>query len=209
MRPVKGKFISLEGGEGTGKSTQMQLLADRMNAAGIDVITTREPGGTSGAEDIRALLVEGEPGRWGGRTEALLVNAGRADHVARKIVPALDSGKWVVCDRYIHSTLAYQGAARGLDETDLLALHRFATGDLWPDFTIIFDVDPLVGLQRAATRQMGEARFEGETSAFHAAVRKRMLAFTADERCAIVDASSAADAVAEKVWALITSRFAL
>ncbi|WP_339708973.1 dTMP kinase [uncultured Sphingosinicella sp.] len=201
-----GRFISFEGGEGSGKSTQLRRLAARLSAQDVIVITTREPGGTPGAEDIRQLLVEGEPGRWDGRVEALLVNAARADHVARLIRPALAEGKWVLCDRYVHSTLAYQGAARGLDDAELRQLHAFATGDLWPDLTIVLDVDPTLGLARAAGRAGGEARFEGEPPAFHKAVRDRFLSFS---DVAVVPSDAPIDDVTDAVWSVVAERFGL
>lgn len=201
-----GRFISFEGGEGSGKSTQLRRLAARLSAQDVTVITTREPGGTPGAEDIRQLLVEGEPGRWDGRVEALLVNAARADHVARLIRPALAEGKWVLCDRYVHSTLAYQGAARGLDEAELRQLHAFATGDLWPDLTIVLDVDPALGLARAAGRAGGEARFEGEPPAFHKAVRDRFLSFP---EVTVIPSDASVDDVTDAVWSVVTERFGL
>jgi len=203
---VGGRFISFEGGEGSGKSTQLRRLAARLSAQDVTVITTREPGGTPGAEDIRSLLVEGEPGRWDGRVEALLVNAARADHVARLIRPALAEGKWVLCDRYVHSTLAYQGAARGLDEAELRRLHAFATGDLWPDLTIVLDIDPALGLARAAGRAGGEARFEGEPPAFHKAVRERFLSFP---DVAVIPSDAPVDDVTDRVWAAVAERFGL
>jgi dTMP kinase len=203
---VGGRFISFEGGEGSGKSTQLRRLAARLSAQDVIVITTREPGGTPGAEDIRQLLVEGEPGRWDGRVEALLVNAARADHVARLIRPALAEGKWVLCDRYVHSTLAYQGAARGLDDAELRQLHAFATGDLWPDLTIVLDVDPTLGLARAAGRAGGEARFEGEPPAFHKAVRDRFLSFS---DVAVVPSDAPIDDVTDAVWSIVAERFGL
>lgn len=201
-----GRFISFEGGEGSGKSTQLRRLAARLSAQDVTVITTREPGGTPGAEDIRSLLVEGEPGRWDGRVEALLVNAARADHVARLIRPALAEGKWVLCDRYVHSTLAYQGAARGLDEAELRRLHAFATGDLWPDLTIVLDIDPALGLARAAGRAGGEARFEGEPPAFHKAVRERFLNFP---DVAVIPSDAPVDDVTDRVWTVVAERFGL
>jgi dTMP kinase len=203
---VGGRFISFEGGEGSGKSTQLRRLAARLSAQDVTVITTREPGGTPGAEDIRSLLVEGEPGRWDGRVEALLVNAARADHVARLIRPALAEGKWVLCDRYVHSTLAYQGAARGLDEAELRRLHAFATGDLWPDLTIVLDIDPALGLARAAGRAGGEARFEGEPPAFHKAVRERFLNFP---DVAVIPSDAPVDDVTDRVWTVVAERFGL
>lgn len=203
---MAGRFISFEGGEGSGKSTQLRRLAARLAAHDVTVVTTREPGGTPGAEDIRRLLVEGEPGRWDGRVEALLVNAARADHVSRLIRPALAGDTWVLCDRYVHSTLAYQGAARGLDEAELRQLHAFATGDLWPDLTIVLDVDPALGLARAAGRAGAEARFEGEPPAFHKAVRERFLSFP---DVAVIPSEASVDDVGDAVWAVVSARFGL
>lgn len=206
---MTGRFITFEGGEGSGKSTQLTLLASELRARGIEVVTTREPGGTPGAEAVRALLVEGEPGRWNGTSEALLINAGRADHVAKLIRPALAAGVWVICDRFVHSTIAYQGAARGVPEDELRTLHRFAAGDLWPDLTLILDIDSEAGLRRARTRAAGEARFEGEAAAFHVAVRERMLAFADDEACEIIDAGGDIDAVAARIWSVVSEHFGL
>ncbi len=204
-----GKFISFEGGEGGGKSTQLRRLADRLRGLGKEIVETREPGGTPGAEVIRTLIVEGEQGRWDGRSEALLVNAARADHVTRLIQPSLDAGRWVLCDRYVHSTFAYQGAARGLDEDDLRALHRFSTGDLWPDLTLILDVPPETGLDRAAARRDGEARFEGEGRSFHDAVRDRLLAFGDEHNCVVINASADIDTVEQDIWAAVSAHFGL
>ncbi len=200
-----GRLITFEGGEGAGKSTQAALLADRLRAAGIDVDTTREPGGTDGAEAIRSLLVTGAADRWNAASEALLVNAARADHVARRIRPALTAGRWVICDRFIDSTLAYQGAGKGADDADLRALHRFATGNLWPDLTLILDLPVATGLKRAAARLGGEARFEAHDTAFHARVAAgfRDLAAHEPARCRLIDASGTVDAIAARVWAMV------
>lgn len=197
-----GRLITFEGGEGAGKSTQAALLADRLRAAGIDVDTTREPGGTDGAEAIRGLIVTGAADRWSAASEALLVNAARADHVARRIRPALAAGRWVVCDRFIDSTLAYQGAGKGADVADLRTLHRFATGDLLPDLTLILDLPIATGLTRAAARPGGEARFEAHDAAFHARVAQgfRDLAASEPGRCRLIDASGTVGAIAALVW---------
>ena len=197
-----GKFISFEGGEGSGKTTQIARLAEWLRARGHDVVTTREPGGTEGAEAIRALLVEGEPGRWSGRTEALLMNAARSDHVEQLVRPALADGQWVLSDRYAHSTLAYQGAARGLEPDELIALHYLATEGLWPDLTILLDVPVEMGLERASKRAGKETRFEEEGEDFHEDVRQGFLDVAAvDDRIAIIDASEDEEAV----WAALLS----
>lgn len=199
---VAGRFITLEGGEGAGKSTQIRALAARLAAAGIDPIVTREPGGTPGAEAIRALLVTGEPGRWDAAGEALLLNAARADHVARTIRPALAEGRWVLCDRYADSTFAYQGGGKGADRAMLVALHHIATGGLWPDLTLLLDLPVSAGLARTIDRSGGEGRFEAHGTEFHERIRAVFLARAeADpERFRIIDASAPADAVAEAVW---------
>jgi dTMP kinase len=204
---VPGRFISFEGGEGAGKSTQIVRLADHLRARGFDVVTTREPGGTAGAEAIRALLVNGEPGRWSGAAEALLMNAARADHVERLIRPALARGAWVLTDRFVHSTLAYQGVARGLDVTALKQLHSFATGDLWPDLTFVLDVPVALGLSRAAARRDGEGRFEAAGTAFHEAVRSAMREFAAAPDCVLIDAAVDIDKVAGAVAVAVEARF--
>ncbi|MBV7256931.1 dTMP kinase [Pacificimonas sp. WHA3] len=201
---MTGRFISFEGGEGAGKTTQIKRLAERLRGEGQDVVLTREPGGTPGAEAIRELLVTGETGRWNGRTEALLMNAARADHVARLILPALGEGKWVLCDRFGHSTLAYQGVARGMDLEELLALHNIATEGLWPAKTLLFDLPVRAGLARAGVRGGTEARFEGEALAFHEKVRAGFLALAKQDKCmTVIDAERDADAVAAHVWRVI------
>ncbi|MEO0500027.1 MAG: dTMP kinase [Pseudomonadota bacterium] len=202
--PAAGRFISFEGGEGAGKTTQIERLARRLREAGAEVVTTREPGGTPGAEAIRALLVKGETTRWDGRTEALLMNAARADHVAKVILPALDRGAWVLSDRYGHSTLAYQGFARGMDTSELLNLHNIATGGLWPAQTFLLDLPVEAGLARAIGRGDKEARFEGEARAFHQRVRDGFLTMARDDESMVtIDAAEDADAVAAAIWAAV------
>ncbi|MGB3723698.1 MAG: dTMP kinase [Pacificimonas sp.] len=198
---MAGRFISFEGGEGAGKTTQILRLSKELTARGYDVVTTREPGGTPGAEAIRALLVEGEPARWNGRTEALLMNAARADHVSRAIIPALERGSWVLCDRYAHSTLAYQGHARGMDMKALLALHDVATDGLWPTLTFLLDLPVEAGLGRARGRGGKEARFEGEALAFHQKVHEGFLSLLHEDSCMKrIDAMQDEDAVAGDIW---------
>lgn len=199
----RGRFITLEGGEGAGKSTQAALLAERLRATGIDVDVTREPGGTPGAEAIRDLFVTGAVDRWSATTEALLINAARADHVARRIRPALDAGRWVICDRFIDSTLAYQGAGKGADISELRYLHSLSTGDLWPDLTLMLQLPIADGLARAAARSGSTARFEAHDLAFHQRVADgfRLIASSEPERCKLIDARNGIDAVAERLWA--------
>ena len=203
---TSGRFISFEGGEGTGKSTQIRLLAERLRDAGYEVVVTREPGGTDGAEAIRDLLLNGEPGRWSPVTEALLMNASRADHVERLVRPALARGAWVLTDRYADSTFVYQGIAGHVNATALQALHSHATADLWPDLTIILDLPEGEGLSRALTRG-GEGRFEAKGAAFHAAVRQGFRQRAAGEplRCRLIDASGSVEAVAARINAAVQS----
>ena len=202
---MAGRFISFEGGEGSGKSTQLRLLADRLRGQGIDVVTTREPGGTEGADAIRALILTGHADRWGVHAEALLMNAARADHVERLIRPSLARGAWVVCDRYADSTLVYQGIGGGLAEAELRALHQVATGDLWPDLTLILDIPESEGLARAVARPGQELRFESKGADFHAAVRAGYRSRAAAEpgRCQLIDAAGSVEDVAKRIWAAV------
>jgi dTMP kinase len=206
---MTGRFITFEGGEGAGKSTQIALIAGRIQSLGIDMQVTREPGGTTGAEAIRDLLVHGKVDRWSAVSEALLINAARADHVARVIRPALDAGRWVICDRYIDSTLAYQGIGKGVPRDDLLALHRLATGDLMPDVTIVLDARLEVAGDRLAVRKQREpdlgSRFEAHPDDFHRAIAEgfRAVAASFPDRCRLVDANGAIDAVSAAIWAAI------
>lgn len=165
---MPGRFISLEGGEGAGKSTQARALAAALARRGIDAAVTREPGGSEGAEAIRALLLQGRVDRWGARAEALLFAAARADHVATLIRPALAAGRWVVCDRFLDSTRAYQGAAEGVDDAAILALHGFGSQGLMPDRTFFLDVPAEQGHRRAVTRDGGAVdRFAMQDTGFH------------------------------------------
>ncbi len=203
------RFISFEGGEGVGKSTQIALLAARLRHLGETVVVTREPGGTPGAEEIRQLLVNGAPGRWTPATDTLLIQAARADHVARLIRPALDAGHTVLCDRFIHSTLAYQGYGKGLPLADLHWLHRFVTDDLWPDRVLWLDLPVEQGLARSGRRASGtgplapgEQRFEQLDHAFHQRVRSGFAALAeADPRIVRIDASQSVGDVSAAVAA--------
>lgn len=187
----RGRFITIEGGDGAGKSTQAGLLATALERAGIAVRATREPGGSPGAEAIRGLLLEGEGGRWDARGEALLLVAARHDHVARLIEPALADGTWVVCDRFADSTLAYQGYGRGLALADIAALHRFALGDFVPDLTLVLDLPVALGLARLAARSTAADRFERLDPAFHERLRDgfRRIAAAEPARCVLIDAA--------------------
>lgn len=205
---AQGRFITLEGGEGAGKTTLAAGLADRLRRSGLEVIVTREPGGTPNAELLRALLVEGEPGRWSPLAETLLLYAARDDHVRTLIKPALDRGAWVICDRFSDSTRAYQGAAGGLDAARLAAIDTASLDGFAPDLTLVVDLDPDDGLAR--TRHRGEAatRFEQQPAHFHAALRQAFLDIAAaePERCAVINGAEPAEAVLEQARAVMTRR---
>jgi dTMP kinase len=177
-----GRFIALEGGEGAGKSTQARLLADALRARGLDVVVTREPGGTPGAEAIRKLLLEGAPGDegtgWNPRAEALLFAAARSDHVEQLIRPAIARGAWVVCDRFLDSSRAYQGGGGGLSDADIVTLHAIGSEGLLPDLTVLIEVSPEVAAERLALRDTeGTDRIGGRDTAYHARVAQAFAAF--------------------------------
>ncbi len=200
---ARGFFITFEGGEGAGKSTQLTRLADRLEATGRDLVRTREPGGSPGAEAIRSLLVTGEADRWSPITETLLMYAARRDHIERVIAPALARGAVVLCDRFADSTRAYQGAGGGAPASLISALQAEVLGDLQPDLTLILDLPTASGLARAAGRGGGEARFESKGLAFHERLRAGFLVIAqADpERCRIVDAAADEAVVGATIWA--------
>lgn len=199
-------LISFEGGEGAGKTTQINLLAARLSALNQRVVTTREPGGTPGAETIRTLLVEGAAERWTAETDALLIAAARADHVARCIRPALMEGKIVLCDRFVHSTLAYQGGGHGLDRAKLVALHEFASGGLWPRLVLWLDLPAEQGLERARARRGGEDRFEQHDLQFHHRVHAAFHDMAvSDPSVRRIDGSVSTEIVANAIWAEVVS----
>lgn len=208
---ARGRFITVEGGEGAGKSTQVDLLVAALARAGIAHRRSREPGGSAGAETIRRLLLEGADERWDAIGEALLLYAARRDHVVRLIEPALAAGCWVVCDRFADSTLAYQGYGRGLPIADLAALHRFALGDFAPDLTLVLDLPADEGLRRAARRSPAADRFERLDPAFHQRLRQGFLRIAADDpaRCVVIDAAGDRDGVHRAVLAAIAARLGL
>jgi dTMP kinase len=166
-----GLFIVLDGQDGSGKTTQVATLKDTLERIGYEVVTTREPGGSPGAEAVRSLLVNGDPGRWDGISELLLFAAARRNHVETVIKPALAAGKIVLCDRFVLSTMAYQGYGHGVSLGLIETITRIAIGDFEPDLTLLFYIDPAIGLQRAAQRRGGEERFESLGMAFHERVR--------------------------------------
>ena len=200
-------FVTFEGGEGTGKSTQIARLAARLKQRGIDPVVTREPGGTPLAEGIRALLLDSGR-RPGALAEAFLMEAARAELVATVIRPALDQGRVVLCDRYDDSTLAYQGAGRGLDAAMLRGWNRAATGGLEPDLTLLFDLDPAAGLARRAGAAEAPNRLDREPAEFHARVRGRFLELAREQpgRWVVLDATRAPDRLEREVWTAVESR---
>lgn len=203
------RFITFEGGEGAGKSTQAKRLAAALNTCGVAVCATREPGGSPGAEQIRALLVEGEPGRWDVLTETLLMFAARADHLAETIRPALAAGRWVICDRFTDSTYAYQGAGRGLDARTIAAIETAAVQSFRPEITFILDVPVETGLSRAGARGAHETRFEHFDTAFHVRLRNYFhdLAQRETGRCVLIDSTAPPDDVAAQIWQCVSTRF--
>ena len=205
---ASGKFITLDGGEGTGKSTQVTLLAEGLRDAGKDVTVTREPGGAPGAEEIRTLLVEGAVERWDPMTEALLHVAARRQHLKETIQPALDAGRWVVCDRFADSTMAYQGYGLGLGRDAMAGLHQLAIGGMTPDLTVVLDLAVETGLARAAAKTGGEDRYERMDAEFHRRLRDGFLdiARREPERCVVIDAVGAVDAVRAAIRDVVGER---
>jgi dTMP kinase len=209
--PGRGRFISFEGGEGSGKSTQIRTLAERLGAAKLRAVVTREPGGSPGAEVIRHLLLSGMGKLLGAEAETLLFAAARDDHVRSVIQPALTQGTWVLCDRFSDSTRAYQGSLGKVAPEVLNAMERVTIGDLKPDLTIILDVPVEVGMKRAAARRGGGApdRFEAEDVKFHQELREayRQIAVDNPQRCVLVDANAEPGTVAANIWAALRDRF--
>ena len=188
----RGRFVTIEGGEGAGKSTQLGLLVAALGRARIPARATREPGGSPGGEAIRRLLLEGDGERWDALSEAFLLLAARRDHVTRLIAPSLAQGIWVVSDRFADSTLAYQGYGGGVALEDLAKLHRLALGSFVPDLTVILDLPAEIGLARAAARASVDDRFERLDRAFHERLRQgfRQIAAENGARCVLIDGSS-------------------
>lgn len=210
MADTRGRFITFEGGEGTGKSTQAAVLADHLKSFGLGVVLTREPGGSPGAEAIRHVLLSGAAKPLGAHAEAILFAAARDDHVRQVIRPALESGHWVICDRFADSTRIYQGSLGNVDARLISGLERISVGATKPDLTLVLDLPAEVGLERAA-RRSGKAadRFESETLDFHKKLREayRELTEREPERCVMVDASRDTKAVGETIWAIVNERF--
>jgi dTMP kinase len=207
---IQGKFITFEGGEGAGKSTQLKRLVARLEKGGREVVATREPGGSPGAEIIRDIVLKGRADRWSPVTETLLMYAARRDHVERVIRPALAKGAWVVCDRFADSTRAYQGAAGGTDPGLIAELEVHVLEETVPDLTLIFDLPVTEGLERAFVRAGAEMRFESKGQAFHERLRESFLSIARAEptRCALIDAAGSLEEVEARVWAAVQDRLA-
>jgi len=206
---TRGQFISFEGGEGAGKSTQSRLLCRRLETFGIDALVTREPGGSAGAEEIRALLVSGQVDRWNPLTEALLHFAARHDHVQRTILPALERGVWVITDRFLDSTLAYQGYGQGVDLEKLNRIGEFVVGAAMPNLTLILDLPVAEGFARTELRADGVSRYEQMDRAMHERMRQgfHRIAKTKTARCRMIDAALDTESVHQAVWHSVQERF--
>ncbi|MFZ1414541.1 MAG: dTMP kinase [Defluviicoccus sp.] len=204
----QGKFITLEGGEGAGKSTQAALLTDALRSAGIGVVSTREPGGTEGAEAIRSLLINAPDSRWSAVSEVLLHYAARREHLDKVILPALGRGACVVCDRFADSTMAYQGYGLGCDRQMISALHQLVVGTFRPDLTLVLDVEPGLGHVRAAGRGQPSDRYERLDGAFHERVRAGFLAIARaePERCVIIAGTGTVAEVAQRIRRTVAER---
>lgn len=207
---MRGRFITFEGGEGSGKSTHARVLADRLHAAGIEAVLTREPGGSAGAEIIRHILLSGIAKPLGAETEAILFAAARDDHVRATIRPALEAGKWVICDRFIDSTRVYQGALGKVDGKLIRSLERITVGSAMPDLTFFLDVPANIGLARAKRRrgQGATDRFEAESIEFHEELRRAYLSLAEHEpkRCIVIDGRAPREVVSERIWTTVEQR---
>jgi dTMP kinase len=207
-----GQFITFEGGEGTGKTTQVQLLASLLRARGHDVVTTREPGGAAGADTIRSLLVSGATDKWDPLSESLLLFAARREHLVKTIWPALEQGAWVLCDRFADSTLAYQGYGHSVPIEFIENLYDVVVGEFVPDLTLILDIDVEIGLARANARNTDTAsredRFERMDIAFHERLRTGFLYIARNDpgRCAVIDADNQPDIVGAEIWKTVETR---
>ena len=208
---MAGTFVTFEGGEGAGKSSNLRMLVDALEAAGKTVVATREPGGSKGAEEIRKLLVEGAVDRWDRVSEALLHYAARRDHVERLIRPALERGDWVVCDRFADSTMAYQGYGHGFGRDLIESLHKLSLGDLKPDLTLILDLPVEAGLARAGSRGEDENRYERMVDGFHQRLRDGFLDIARREpdRCTVIDATQGLAGVQAAIRQAVTARFSV
>ncbi len=205
----RGRFIAFEGGEGAGKSTQVRAVVARLRDRGLEVVQTREPGGSPGAEALRDLLVNGDAGRWSPLSELLMMYAARSDHLEKVIRPALERGAWVVCDRFADSSRAYQGAGGGVAPSFIEAVDQAVVADTQPDLVIVMDMPVAAGLNRAASRGDTENRFESKGAAFHERLRHGFLdrAAAVPERYRVIDADRTIEAIAADIGATIDAAF--
>lgn len=205
----KGRFITLEGGEGVGKSSQASRIIEALKAAGIDAIATREPGGTKIAEELREMLLYGDEDKWDPISETLLLNAARKHHVDHLIKPALDKGKWVVCDRFLDSTMAYQGYVKGVGRDNVEVIQRITLGDFKPDLTLIIDVQTDATLERVNKRKGKKDRIEANYGKMHRILRGAFLDIAGrdPERCLVIDGGGSLDMVTGRILGAINARF--
>lgn len=208
---TKGVFITFEGGEGTGKSTQLRLLEKYLKGLNIPVIATREPGGTSAGELIRELLVNGKTDRWSPLTETLLHYASRYEHITNLIQPAILSGQWILCDRYTDSTFAYQGFSQGVDLKIINQLNKIVTSQLNPNLTIILDLPIEIGLKRAEKRGVDETRYEKMGIPFHQTLREAFLKIASNnpQRCVVINADEKEEVISNRIINLVNERYKL
>ena len=208
---MRNQFITFEGGEGSGKSTQINLLHNFLIEKGKDVVSTREPGGTPSAEIIRDLLTKGDADRWSPATEALLMWAARSEHVEKLIKPSLDKGKWVLCDRFYHSTYAYQGVGHNLGIENMKIIKKIIIGEITPNLTFILDIDPVNGIGRTKNRVSNEDRFEKMNLTFHNNLRKAFIQFSKKnpKRFIVIDAELSLEKISEIISSEVQARFQL
>ena len=206
---MAGQFITFEGGEGSGKSSQIKILKSKLIDKGIDVVCTREPGGTPSAEILRELVTTGEVNKWEPMTEALLMFASRYEHTKNLIIPSLENGKWVLCDRFYHSTYAYQGLGHGLGLKAMEALKKISIGEIEPDLVFFLDIDPMDGIKRTMGRHTNEDRFEKMDISFHTKLRDAFLGFskTYSENSVVINASQEINKISDIIFEEIEKRF--
>ena len=206
---MAGQFITFEGGEGSGKSSQINILKSKLIGKGIDVVCTREPGGTPSAEILRELVTTGEVNKWEPMTEALLMFASRYEHIKNLIIPSLENGKWVLCDRFYHSTYAYQGLGHGLGLEAMEALKKISIGEIEPDLVFFLDIDPMEGIKRTMGRHTNEDRFEKMDISFHTKLRNAFLGFskTYSENSVVINAGQEINKISDIIFEEIEKRF--
>ena len=206
---MAGQFITFEGGEGSGKSSQIKILKSKLIDKGIDVVCTREPGGTPSAEILRELVTTGEVNKWEPMTEALLMFASRYEHTKNLIIPSLENGKWVLCDRFYHSTYAYQGLGHGLGLEAMEALKKISIGEIEPDLVFFLDIDPMEGIKRTMGRHTNEDRFEKMDISFHTKLRDAFLGFskTYSENSVVINAGQEINKISDIIFEEIEKRF--